>query len=55
MYHFGNEEAEIEPESKQRALWNVPNPAGISIDTKNNNLWICLPRNGAVTIRHIQD
>jgi hypothetical protein len=55
LYHYGNENAEIEPDSKQRALWNVPNPAGISFDTKNNNLWICLPRTGAAMIRHIAD
>ena len=55
LYHFGNETGELEPESKQRALWKVSNPAGISIDLKNNNLWIGMPRIGSAMIRHIPD
>lgn len=55
LYHFGNETGELEPKTKQRALWKVSNPAGISIDFKNNNLWICMPRIGSAMIRHISD
>ncbi len=55
LYHFGNEKGELEPETKQRALWDVANPAGISIDLKNNNLWICMPRTASGMIRHISD
>ncbi|MBI5117531.1 hypothetical protein HZA56_13730 [Candidatus Poribacteria bacterium] len=55
LYHFGNEKAEVEPDSKQRALWDVSNPAGVSIDLKNNNLWICMPKASSAVIRHIAD
>ncbi len=52
---FRNEKAEIEPETNQRALGGVSNPAGISIDLKNNNLWIGMPRAGRAMVRHIVD
>jgi DNA-binding beta-propeller fold protein YncE len=55
LYHYGNETAEVEPETKQRAFWDVANPAGVSIDVKNNNLWICMPRSGSAMIRQIMD
>jgi DNA-binding beta-propeller fold protein YncE len=55
LYHFGNEKAEVEPESKQRALWDVINPAGVAFDIKNNNLWITMPRIGSAVVRHLMD
>ena len=55
LYHYGNEKAEVEAESKQRALWDVSNPAGISIDKENNNLWICMPRTGSAMVRQMMD
>jgi fibronectin type 3 domain-containing protein len=55
LYHFGNEKSDMDLETKQRAFWPVINPAGISIDLNNNNLWICMPMTNSGTIRHIMD